>query len=457
MHYFEVDMPVFWLLCENDTCYCDWRIRLKDCEFDDVIRSIFIAGCVYSSIISLTGLYIFYHRIRYRGQQVFTYCIQTGFIRPRPVDCMLLLLLCYNILRVIQTIIVITDVAPNIIFRIFAHEFPWQFGISALSSYFFGIAHTVGDSSKTIYNEWFSNPRLIDIVCTTILLSPFITNNVLVLVTGVFAENGNMFIAEALTRTLYFLWSFYVLLSCVLIFIAGYRLLILLQKHITSRREPSTDLDHIKTSAFKVKMIVIVGCTTLGTYVLTSSLYGGFRTTIQTTRGLSMFLCILWMIVAPTTTLLIEIAIILSPRALSSLVLSDLSSREEHSLSYSESQTKVNSYSSSMMQKHIKIPGKVLSINTTSLHRQNTPNDYVFAKEVCSSDSTRPTDYFDKDNLSSPVSTTTDTPVKPYFSSKPRNPPVDHLMYSKINATLHSPTKDANKWTKSPYYLPDNE
>ncbi|EIE78226.1 hypothetical protein RO3G_02930 [Rhizopus delemar RA 99-880] len=35
-------MSSFWLLCENGTCHCDWRVTLVDC----VERNDMLAMCV---------------------------------------------------------------------------------------------------------------------------------------------------------------------------------------------------------------------------------------------------------------------------------------------------------------------------------------------------------------------------------------------------------------------------
>lgn len=73
-----------------------------------------------------------------------------------------------NIVRVLDAVLLITDAAPNVIFRaskyihcntfttksnnhyIVLYELPWQFGICAFACYLFGIAHTV--SNVCFYN-----------------------------------------------------------------------------------------------------------------------------------------------------------------------------------------------------------------------------------------------------------------------------------------------------------------
>lgn len=68
-----------------------------------------------------------------------------------------------NIVRVVDAVLLITDAAPNAIFRaskythynipttksnkhcIVLYELPWQFGICAFACYLFGIAHTVSN------------------------------------------------------------------------------------------------------------------------------------------------------------------------------------------------------------------------------------------------------------------------------------------------------------------------
>lgn len=51
------------------------------------------------------------------------------------------------LVRLLHSIILVTDVLSNVTFRSFAFEFPWAFGYAALSSYVFGIAHTMSEVS----------------------------------------------------------------------------------------------------------------------------------------------------------------------------------------------------------------------------------------------------------------------------------------------------------------------
>ncbi|KAI7868233.1 hypothetical protein BDF14DRAFT_563612 [Spinellus fusiger] len=221
-------------------------------SFGYLYRCVLIVGVFLALTVTTVGSILLFHRMYYRGQRLFTYCAQTKFIRPRPVDSMLFFFLMYNIARIIQVIIVITDVSPNIVFRSFLYELPWQFGVAGFSCYFFGIAHTVADTSEKIYTDWFDNPKLIDVVCTCIIFAPFISNNIYSIVAGNYAQNGLIQDATVTTRAMYFMWTLYFAIVFIFIFVAGCRLLRLLNKNMDSRNGYACNLDHIKTCAFKL-------------------------------------------------------------------------------------------------------------------------------------------------------------------------------------------------------------
>ncbi|ORY97826.1 hypothetical protein BCR43DRAFT_490433, partial [Syncephalastrum racemosum] len=91
----------------------------------------------------------------------------------------------------IHSIVMITDVAPNVIFRSFFFEFPWAPGLGALACYVFGLSYTLADSSKVIYDAWIRMPILIDACCVMVLFLPVVSNNICSIAAGFFAAQGN--------------------------------------------------------------------------------------------------------------------------------------------------------------------------------------------------------------------------------------------------------------------------
>lgn len=102
--------------------------------------------CLYLFFIfSISKIYIvffvLYWRMAYRQQKIFE--MHGKVPRPRPIESMALFALFFNFTRMVQCIILVTDVAPWPIFRLIFWDMVWQFGISVFSCYFFGVSQTL--------------------------------------------------------------------------------------------------------------------------------------------------------------------------------------------------------------------------------------------------------------------------------------------------------------------------
>ncbi|KAI7897691.1 uncharacterized protein BX663DRAFT_444621 [Cokeromyces recurvatus] len=46
------DISSFWLICDNQTCHCDWRVTIVDCKERETMIYIYIINAVCSLINS---------------------------------------------------------------------------------------------------------------------------------------------------------------------------------------------------------------------------------------------------------------------------------------------------------------------------------------------------------------------------------------------------------------------
>lgn len=141
----------YWRPCKDGICYCDWRLTITNCYSEDIFRyiniviialtaSVVIVGKMKGKkrvmiavllISGSTGLGLLYHRLVNLKQVVFEY--RNNFIRPRAMEAILFFMVFFNIrklkgsdpksvlifdlVRLIQAIVVVSDTAQNIIFR----------------------------------------------------------------------------------------------------------------------------------------------------------------------------------------------------------------------------------------------------------------------------------------------------------------------------------------------------
>ncbi|KAJ8655640.1 hypothetical protein O0I10_008729 [Lichtheimia ornata] len=328
----EGTQSTFWRICDdNGNCHCDWRLTLGDCAEDQAMRIIYIINIIGSAVVSVIGIALLFYRLYYRKQQIFTNRTPTGFIRPKPIEAMLFMAIIFNLLRMIQAIIIVTDAAPNPAFRSFMYEIPWQFGLGAFACYVFGIAHTVADSSKTIYSAMFSSPLRIDILSTTFITMPFITNNICSIAAGIYAERGEDFIAGQFTHAQYYFWTIYCGSLGFMILFAGIKLLRLLGHHLRMQHDLRTNIAKIKTGSLKVKIIMLVGCVCLWVFALVLCLYGVLRDQIIRNTGYNLAISAVWTYDGVVATLLVEMALILNPRMTASLGVSGVSTNGSQS------------------------------------------------------------------------------------------------------------------------------
>ncbi|KAI8976482.1 hypothetical protein BDB01DRAFT_853124 [Pilobolus umbonatus] len=262
-------MESFWVVCVEDGCHCDWRVTIEGCLETKAMFAIYLMNVICSCLLLLLGGYLLYMRLAVKKEPLFD---PQNKWRPRPIESMMVLGNLFNLLRIIDGLILITDTLPNPIIRSVLYEIPWQFGLAAFSCYLFGISHIVSKSVAIFRpQEVISSDRLVSISIATIFL-PFITNNIFSVLAAVYAEQGDYRKAKIYTDTLYYLWSAYCLnLACWTVF-SGYRLILILNKHIEHQSiSNNNNLTLIRVSHDKFiygSMRVPIMTHTIGTHIM---------------------------------------------------------------------------------------------------------------------------------------------------------------------------------------------
>ncbi|KAI9301416.1 hypothetical protein BJ944DRAFT_252335 [Cunninghamella echinulata] len=308
---FTPDEPAFWRVCDEQKCHCDFRMTISHCEESQALLIVNILDIIWSIIATIIACSILYHRLYHRNQQIFDY---SGRIpRPKPIESMGLFGIFFNIFRLIHASILISDVAKNSLLRSFMFEFPWQFGITALTCYLFGVVHTLANSSKAIYMSWVKSQVFVDIAWIAIVVLPFLTINPISITAGYHAQEGNIEKAIIWTETIYYLWLVYTLVLGTMVLLAGLRLLSLLQKHLlakSNQHHPRENTEKMKNGALKVKIIIGIGCFCLWAFSIMIAIYATSRHIIMLDAHFSVTLAALALFNGPLATSLIEISLL---------------------------------------------------------------------------------------------------------------------------------------------------
>ncbi|KAI8645565.1 hypothetical protein BD408DRAFT_440858 [Parasitella parasitica] len=300
-------------VCVNGICHCDWRLTLQDCVESRAMTIIHGINIGLSGISIATGVILLIHRVVAKGHRLVDINISKGCFRPKPIDCMLLFIIVFNLLRLISSSVLIADICPDMISRSFLFEFPWQFGFGAFALYLIGIAKTLADSHRVIANSWLPSPRLVDLIGGTIFLAPFIINNIMSLAAGILAER-NLRLAQLFTRLLYMFWFIHCFSLAVAVFFSGYRLVRILGAHLTKFKTTGPRYVSVQTGIFKIRAVMSIIITCLMMFAIFLLIFGILREIIIVNMVGSVVLGAIWNFLGAFATLCVEIAIVFNPK-----------------------------------------------------------------------------------------------------------------------------------------------
>ncbi|KAI8373221.1 uncharacterized protein BYT42DRAFT_579638 [Radiomyces spectabilis] len=300
-------------ICVDGVCHCDWRIAINDCQEHGAITIINIVNIALSAFVIVVGLALLFYRIVIKHHAVFELRSKKGFLRPKPVESMLLLLVIFNILRLLTSLILLIDVAPtNLIARSFLFEISWQFGYGGFALYLVGIAQALSETHKSIATGWLPSPLFVDILGSWFFLWPFVINNICSIVAGALATT-NLQAAEVFTRLLYGFWFLHNSTITTAVLYSGWRLISILNRNLTKFKTSGARYTSIKKGIFKIKMIIAIIAVCLMTFATFLLLYGILRNMIIVNFPGSIFLAVIWTYLGPVTTIFVELAIIINP------------------------------------------------------------------------------------------------------------------------------------------------
>ncbi|KAI9300053.1 hypothetical protein BJ944DRAFT_291960 [Cunninghamella echinulata] len=272
---------------------------------------------VWSALATIGALWILFDHVYLKKLPIFDF---SGKIpRPKPIESMVFFGLFFNIFRIINASILITDIGRNAILRAVLFEIPWQFGMTALSCYFFGVCHTLANSSRHLYNSWVGSQSAVDIVGFVVIALPIIVINIISIVAGYYAQIGDVNNATIWTEAIYYSWGAFDFIIGSMILISGLRLLRLLKGHLLSQGNLRENIVKIKLGATKVKIIIVIGCACLWGYCAVITIYASSRYYIMLDTPYTIVITSITLFNGPLATCIIEFAIILNIKLLNGI------------------------------------------------------------------------------------------------------------------------------------------
>ncbi|KAI8877239.1 hypothetical protein K501DRAFT_337546 [Backusella circina FSU 941] len=217
--------------------------------------------------------------------------------------------------RLISSVVLLLDVADNMVFRSFFYEFGWECGFWACAAYIIGIAQASVESQKSmsLSNKWLPSPRILDIAGFIFLIGPFATNSAVSLTAGMLATSNEK-VANLCTQLLYIFWFFHTGGLAISVIYFGLRLIRLLNSHLRKFNTTSERYAEIKTGIFKIRSIIILLCIILYSFAFFLLWYGILRDRMLKNYVANIILCAFFNLSGPIAILFGTAAYFFTPK-----------------------------------------------------------------------------------------------------------------------------------------------
>ncbi|KAI8136873.1 hypothetical protein BJV82DRAFT_661670 [Fennellomyces sp. T-0311] len=296
--------------CHDGLCHCDWRLAVHGCEETPELRNIAIICIVVTTLATIIGIPLAYYRLVIKGHKLWRpKSTGQGFLRPSPIDCLIIWFLIYSIGRLFDHAILLKDLFPdNWLGRIVSFDPAWAFALGGITLYLIGIAQTLSESHDI--SGWLPSPVVVDVFGSFALLLPFVICIPLGAAAGAFAEK-DIYTAQLLIRVSHVFWSFGCFLTGSGVLYAATQLIRILKKrHKGSRRSPEYASIHAGITKIQIISAILVLC--LGIYFIATMLYAAVRDQLMSSKAAVIVIAGPYLLLAPATNLAFEVALIYS-------------------------------------------------------------------------------------------------------------------------------------------------
>ncbi|RIB03269.1 hypothetical protein C2G38_2225635 [Gigaspora rosea] len=321
-------MPSGEVLCPpgsttNESCMCDWRVQIRGCPSESsYIENLYLVNTLACFIvfIMITGLLIW--RMAVKGQGLISKdpLKEMGILRPKPLECFLLLNIFHVASRLLYSVCLISDFISANYLKEVLHDVTFTISLASLAIYLIGLIYTIprthiaAQRAVTMSSEdrpsiWVLRPQMIDAFAFFLFIA-LIVLNAFAFTSGYFVDKNNIKMAETWITIHYLGWSFFCWIIIFGILYFGKRLINIIEKHIQDTKgygkAPSSKLRNLEHGLKKLRRVRVLLLGDLIFFAVASLFFGLFRNFILTySPVLSLFLATCWVLIVPLTNAVI--------------------------------------------------------------------------------------------------------------------------------------------------------
>ncbi|CAG8516488.1 2420_t:CDS:2 [Acaulospora morrowiae] len=261
------------------SCTCEFRINSSNCVESYILRTAYWALIPYATLIAATSAWFLWYRIYYKGQSLtFPSSRDRGILRPRPHDAFHLVVVSFTLLSIIRYIFLLNDAYPNNSVAEVMDDLPRQI------SFLCGVLYCIGiKPSNDHFKKLTPNKHLVDVGGLCLMLGPFLVNTPISYMTGYFAENDRLDIANMLFITHYVVWCVWILMYLSALLYFWKKLSSLLKYHMSELKKrikkdirSQWKLETLEAAMTNLSTVVVV-FTIVGLFLLILFLTFGVR------------------------------------------------------------------------------------------------------------------------------------------------------------------------------------
>ncbi|KAI8636251.1 hypothetical protein BD408DRAFT_448562 [Parasitella parasitica] len=358
---------------------CNLALGVLGCVNEPPLLYVYSVSAAWTLIVAVVGFALLWHRVVNKKFPIF-YRGSGFFIRPKPIESMLLFLSVSSIIEFVKTLLLVLNVSISQYLGTILGSLPREFATCAFSCYLFGIAHTIC-SSRKFGNQRYEMSKRIDIMCTIFIILPFVTSNICAIVIAAILgkphiEESDVATSDIFFKIQYFQWLVYWSILAAWILLAGLRLIQILKKHmhIQSKQGNAATIQKSKTGLFKVRMTMAIGISSMLIFMLLRYLYSFLGERSHEDYNLTLGFSIVIIYHSTLASTLIIVTMLLNPRALNPISASAPVSDESLESYDSANATKPNDFALHTEEATLVMAHSKVQTSNANLYSQSPPD-----------------------------------------------------------------------------------
>ncbi|KAI9300658.1 hypothetical protein BJ944DRAFT_272693 [Cunninghamella echinulata] len=198
------------------------------------------------------------------------------------------------------------------------YQLPWCPLITAHNCYIFGVVYTLATSDKILFKSWAKSLKIVNVITVLAIGLPYVTVIPLSLVSGYYAQAGDVANAYNYSMAVKYLFTVYSFVLGLMEILAGLRLIYILKHHLQLSRSTEEGDERVKRSIFNVQMIISMSCFSAWLYTASCLLYIVARREVVGSKSALIFSTVWVLFLGPVCLNIIQIALLIKGKKSSS-------------------------------------------------------------------------------------------------------------------------------------------